>query len=243
MGSARRRGRRRPLGTPRVVRRTVAPESATGREGRRWPSPPPSGAAMRRALDLAAHARRSARAEPACGLRAARRRRRRGRRGLPPRRGYAARRGRRARPGRRCRPRHHRRGHPRAVQPHRPHRPVRRAPDRRRRTPGRVRAAGPQPGRRRGRAGAARRPGSRSRAACWSTRPARSTGLDVRRRPRPAVRHLEVRHHARRPQRRRRRHQPLGHQPRRRGATPTGSGRSATRCWSAPARSRSTTRS
>ena len=35
-------------------------------------------------------------------------------------------------------------------------------------------------------------------------------GLDLRGRARPAVRDLEVRDHARRPQRRRRRHQPLG---------------------------------
>ena len=47
-------------------------------------------------------------------------------------------------------------------------------------------------------------------------------GVDVRDGARPPVRHLEVRHHARRPQRRRRRHQPLGHHTRPRGATPTG---------------------
>ena len=45
--------------------------------------------------------------------------------------------------------------------------------------------------------------------------PGDQPGLDLRRRARPPVRHLEVRHHPRRPQRRRRRHQPLGLQPRR----------------------------
>ena len=66
-------------------------------------------------------------------------------------------------------------------------------------------------GRRRGRGRAAGRRGARAQP-----------GLDVRRRARPPVRHLEVRHHPRRPQRRRRRHQPLGLQPRPRAATPTG---------------------
>ena len=47
-------------------------------------------------------------------------------------------------------------------------------------------------------------------------------GLDVRGRARPPVRDLEVRHHPRRPQRRRRRHQPLGLQRAPPAATPTG---------------------
>ena len=55
----------------------------------------------------------------------------------------------RAHRGRRRRPRRDRRGHPRALQPHRSHRPVRRGAGRRRRTPRGLRPGGPQPGRRR----------------------------------------------------------------------------------------------
>ena len=77
----------------------------------------------------------------------------------------------------------------------------------------------------RSRAGARPRcatPASRSRAACSRTRRAGQPGVDLRHGPRPAVRDLEVRHHARRPQRRRRRHQPLGLLAGPRGSTPTG---------------------
>ncbi len=70
--------------------------------------------------------RRAARAQPARRLRPARPGRRRARRGLPPRRRHRPRRGRRARCRRADGPRRDRRRHPRAVQPHRPHRTVRR---------------------------------------------------------------------------------------------------------------------
>ena len=108
-----------------------------------------------------------------------------------------------------------RRRHPRAVQPHRPHRAllealvaagVRRVvfaqPDTNPVAVGgadRLREAGIEVGGRAARRG----------------RPGRQPRLDLRRRARPPVRHLEVRHHPRRAQRRRRRHQPLGLQPRR----------------------------
>ena len=78
--------------------------------------------------------------------------------------------------GRRRRAGHHRGGHPRAVQPHGPHRSVRRGPRRRRRTPRRLRPARPQPGGGRGRRGACARPASRSRPGCSPTRPRGSTG-------------------------------------------------------------------
>ena len=132
--------------------------------------------AMRRALELAAHRRRPARAQPAGRLRAARRRGPHGRRGLPPRGRHRPRRGRRAGPGRGARPRHHRRRHPRALQPHRPHRPLRAGAGRGRRTPGGAsRSATPTrspPAARRRCAPRA----STSRPGCWPTRPARSTG-------------------------------------------------------------------
>ena len=115
-----------------------------------------------RALELAAHPRRTARAQPARRLRAARRRRR----GRSPRASTAApaaaRRGRRAAEAGDARPRRHRRGDPRAVQPHRPHRPVRAGAGRRRRTPGGLRPARPQPGRRRRRRRRCAPPASRS---------------------------------------------------------------------------------
>ena len=124
--------------------------------------------------------------------------------------------------------RHHRRRHPRAVQPHRPHRPVRAGAGRGRRTPGGVRPGRPQPGRGRGRRHAARR-GRRGRVGTAGGRVAGAEpGLDLRGRARPPVRHLEVRHHPRRPQRRRRRHQPLGAPARPPASTPTGCGRCAT---------------
>ena len=65
-------------GRARRARSAVAPESATGPRGRAMDAPArPSERAMRRALELAAHPRRTARAQPARRLRAARRRRRR----------------------------------------------------------------------------------------------------------------------------------------------------------------------
>ena len=114
-------------------------------------------------------------------------------------------------PGRRPGPGHDRRRHPRALQPHRPHRA--RAPRRssrraspgwssRRPTPTRSPPGGAdalRAGRRRRRGRAAGRRGARPQP-----------GLDLRRRARPAVRHLEARHHPRRPQRRRRRHLAVG---------------------------------
>ena len=90
--------------------------------------------------------------------------------------------------------------------------PVRRGADRGRRRPGRVRPGRPQPGRGRRRAGAARRRASTSRAGCSPTE-ARGAqpGLDLRRRARPPVRHLEVRRAPSTAGRRRRRHQPVDH--------------------------------
>ncbi len=110
-------------------------------------------------------------------------------------------------------PGRHRRRHARAVQPHRPHRSLLAGARGGRRTTGGRRPARPQPGRGRWRGDPARRrrrgrdrpPGRRG------TGP--QPGLDLRRRARPPVRDLEVRHHPRRAQRRRRRHQPLGLQP------------------------------
>ena len=68
-------------------------------------------------------------------------------------------------------------------------------------------------------------PGSTSRAGCWRRRRAGSTGPGLRPRARPAVRHLEVRHHPGRPQRGRRRQQPLGLQPGREARHPPAAGR------------------
>ena len=75
-------------------------------------------------------------------------------------------------PGRggRRRPRCHRRRHPRAVQPHRSHRAVQRGAHRRRRTPGRLRAARRQPGRQRAAPTACGTRASRSSAGRWPTR-------------------------------------------------------------------------
>ena len=134
--------------------------------------------------------------------------------------------------------------HPRAVQPHRPHRSVRRGAPRGRRTPGRARAARRQPGVDRGSGAGCAPPASRSTAACCVDEArALNRGLDVRGRARPPLRHLEARHLPRRPQRRRRRHQPLGQQRAPRAATPTGCAAEATSCWPAPAPCWSTTRS
>ena len=118
----------------------------------------------------------------------------------------ALRRGRRRRPGR------DRRRHPRALQPHRPHRAVRAGAGRRpayagwcfaQPDPNPVAAGG---------AATLRAAGVEVEGGLLARRgPRAQPGLDVRRRARPAVRDLEVRHHPRRPQRRRRRHQPLGH--------------------------------
>ena len=58
---------------------------------------------------------------------------------------------------------------------------------------------------------------------------------------RPTVGHLEARDHPRRPQRRRRRHQPVDHRERRPGRTSTSSGRAAAPSSSAPAPRCSTT--
>ena len=157
------------------------------------------------------------------------------RRGLPPRRRHPPRRGRGAGRGRRRRPRRDRRRHPRAVQPHRPHRTVQRGA---RSPPAYAVSCSPSPTPTRSPSGGAAR--------------LREAGVDVvgglladearavnrawtfaieHRRP---VRHLEVRHHPRRPQRRRRRHQPLGLQPRGPARHPPAARRCATRCSSAP---------
>ena len=147
-----------------------------------------------------------------------------------------------ARAGDRARGRH-RRGHPRALQPHRSHRAVRPGAGRRRGGPGGLRPGRPQPGRRRRRRDAARR-GRRRRG-----RPAGRRG------PRPST------GPGRSPSSTAGRSSPGSSPPRstaaappptapRAGsarcppaATPTGSGRCATRSWSAPARCWSTTRS
>ena len=103
-------------------------------------------------------------------------------------------------------PRRHRRRHPRALQPHRPHRAVRPGAGRRRRGPGGLRAGRPHPGRGRRCGDAPRRRRRRRGRPAGRRGPRRQPRLVVRRRGRPPVRHLEARHHARRPQRRRRRH-------------------------------------
>ena len=220
-----------------------APESATGPEGHEMTASAAERRAMRRALALAATPGVPLGPNPrvGCVLLDA------GRRDRSPRASTAAPAPRTPRSTRwpragDARPRHHRRRHPRALQPHRPHRPVRRRRWSRpayaawcspRPTPTRSPPAAPRPLRAAGvevECGPAGRRG-----------PGAQPGLDLRRRARPPVRHLEVRDHPRRPQRRRRRHQPLGQLAAPPASTPTGSGRCATRCWSAPTRSRSTT--
>ena len=171
--------------------------------------------AMRRALALAATPGVPLGPQPPRRLRAPRTGRHHRRRGLPPRRGHAARRGRRA-GARRATP-------PGARPPWSPSSrattPAAPGPAPRRWSPPGVRRVvfaqpDPQPGRRRGRRHACARPASRSSPGCSRDEArGRQPRLDLRRRARPPVRHLEVRHHPRRPQRRRRRHQPLGLQP------------------------------
>ena len=115
--------------------------------------------------------------------------------------------------GRRPGPRRHRRRHARTLQPHRPHRPLHRGADRRRH----------RPRGRRGRAIPTRSPPAGSNGCAPAGRRRRGRGT---RRPRPhhglrywltaiapgpPVRDLEVRRHPGRPQRRRRRHQPVDH--------------------------------
>ena len=108
------------------------------------------------------------------------------------------------------RPRHDRRRDPRALQPHRSHRPVRPGAGRGRRTSRGLRPARPEPRRRRGSGHPARRRGRGRGRAPRGRGSQRQPGVDLRHGPRPSVRDVEVRHHARRPQRRGRRHQPLG---------------------------------
>ncbi len=99
---------------------------------------------------------------------------------------------------------------PRAVQPHRPDRSLRRGADRGGRDQGRGRPARPQPDRP-GRAGDPRGRGHRGGArAARRRRAGAQPDLDLRPRARPPVRHLEVRSHARRPERRRGRYVALG---------------------------------
>ena len=101
--------------------------------------------------------------------------------------------------------------------------PCSRGPGRGRRGPRRLRPARPEPGRR-----AAARPrcvqaGVEVAFGLHGARgPRGQPGLDVRDGAPPALRDLEVRRHAGRPQRRRRRHQPLGHLRGRPASTPTG---------------------
>ena len=194
-------------------------------------------AAMRRAIDLAASPGVPLGPNPRVGGVAAGRRRGDGRRGLPPRR-RSPHAEVDALTGRRAGPRCHRRRHARAVQPHRPDRTVRRGPDRGRRD---AASSFAQPDLTRspqGGAAAAARPGSTSRRACWPTRPrAINRALDLRPRPPPTVRDLEVRHHARRSVGRRRRHRRSGSPAAPPAPTSTGCAPSATRSWSAPARS------
>ena len=167
-------------------------------------------AAMRRALALAASPGVPTGPNPRVGCVLLDDRGPHRRRGLAPRRRLAARRGRRAAPGGRRRSRGDRRRHARAVQPHRAHRSVRAGAGRGRRTTRGVRPARPQPGRRRGSGHPARRGVEVEGGLLEDEARRRQPGVDLRDGPRPAVRDLEVRHHARRPQRRRRRHQPLG---------------------------------
>ena len=170
------------------------------------------------------HARPGPRREPARRLRDPLPARRRARRGLAPRRRHRPRRGRRAREARAGRRRgRHRRRHPRAVQPHGPHRPVRGRPHRRRNRPGRLRGRRPRrPLRGRRRTAARRRRRGHGRRARRRGRggPRR---LAVRRPAPPAPRDREVGGEPRRPRRGIRRHEPVDHRPgraRRRAPTP-----------------------
>ena len=186
-------------------------------------------AAMRRALELAATPGVPLGPNPRVGCVLLDDDGRDGRRGLPPRRRHARTPRPTRWPGPGTGPRRHRRRDPRALQPHRPHRPVRAGAAS---TPAYAGSCSPRPTRTRSRPGERRRsarPASRSTAGCWRDE-ARDAepGLDVRGRARPPVRHLEVRDHPRRPQRRGRRHQPLGLRRRPPGATPTGCARCAT---------------
>ena len=134
------------------------------------------------------------------------------RRGLAPRRRHRPRRGRRAveaRPGRRAR--RDRRRHPRALQPHGPHRPVLRGAHRGRRRARRLRDRRPGRALRRRRASACARPASRSSPACSPTRRRPSDVVAHRPAARPPARHRQVGAEPRRPRRGIRRHQPVDH--------------------------------
>ena len=154
--------------------------------------------------------------EPAGRLRPARRRRRRDRaRAGTAAPGTPARRGRRARP----RPGADARGATAVVTLEPCNHTGRTGPcaagaDRGRRRARRVRAADPNPVAAGRRGHAARRGRRRRRPGCWPTRREALTGAwTFAVRARPPVRHLEVGHHPRRAQRRRRRHQPVDHRP------------------------------
>ena len=228
MGSARRRRSSRPVRTSRRRRRRP-PEPASRTGGGAMTFTAAEQAAMRRALELAATPGVPLGPNPrvgcvlldADGTEVAE--------GFHRGAGTPARRGRRAGRGRRRRPRRHRRRHPRALQPHRPHRPVRR---RRCSRPGYAGWSSPRPTPTRSPAGGAatlRAAGVEVEGGLLADEArAAQPGLDLRRRARPAVRHLEVRHHPRRPQRRRRRHQPLGLQPGRPARHPPAARPSAT---------------
>ncbi len=183
----------------------------------------PYDAAMRRALELAANGPALGR-QPAGRLRAAGCRGHDRRRGLAPRRRNPARRGgcaaqpRRTELSDRCDPRTHRRRHPRALQPHGPHRPVQRRPasrpasrasSTRSPTPATSSSGGAERLRDGGRRGDRRRARRRGR-------PRSCTPGSPRRRTRPPVRHRQVGVEPRRPRRSRRRLEPVDH--RHRGA-------------------------
>ena len=169
---------------------------------------------------------------------------RRGRRGVPPRRRAPARRGRGA-PRRSAVPRP---GSPPSSPSSRATTPAAPVPAPRRcwrpgspgssspsPTPTRSRPGGGVPSAARGvdvAGGAARRRGARGQP-----------GLDLRRRARPPLRHLEVRHLASTGAAPPPTAPAAGSATRPHGATPTGCAASATSCWPAPARSSSTTRS
>ena len=135
--------------------------------------------------------------------------------------------------------------HPRAVQPHRPHRPVQRGAHRRRRSPASsTRVSDPDPGRRRRRGAAARTPASRSIGGVLRDEAAdahRATGSPPRgsadrTSPLKWASSLDGRGRGIR------RHEPVDHRRRGPRSTCTSSAPRPTRSWSAPAPCSPTTR-
>ena len=167
---------------------------------------------MRRAIALAARGLGSTSPNPVVGCVILDAAGRAGGRGLPPARRRPARRGPRAARGGRAGPRRHRVRHPRTLQPHRPHRPLRPGADRGRDRPRRLRGRRPRPRRPPAAPTPCAPPGSTSSGGLLAdeAEAGNAAWLTSVRLGRPYVA-VEVRRHPRRPDRRRRRHQPLDH--------------------------------